>query len=268
MSESSIRNLHPSDPRYDPLPFESDPVSRSSTPQVGSVSYPMEELPPGASRPRFQGQALRDSSFRDSYASSNYNAQSVNSSVYALNPAAASPSTDHLAGYRDDPDAEYQDQHVARDSDVGYLEEKRQTYASPRTRQKKKWGIILGIIALLVVVAAAVLIPLYFLVFKNKNSSSSDDTSSDPANPSSTGSSGGVRTVVTGGDGSTVTTDNGTTFKYQNSFGGYWYYDPEDPFNNGARPQSWSPALNETFKYGSDIIRGYDGCCIYFLLSY
>ncbi|CAK5270365.1 unnamed protein product [Mycena citricolor] len=62
--------------------------------------------------------------------------------------------------------------------------------------------------------------------------------------------------LVTGGDGSTITADNGTTFTYVNSFGGSWYYDVNDPFNNGARPQSWSPALNETFRYGIDTVRG------------
>lgn len=261
MAESSIRNLRPSDPRYDPLPFETDPISRSSTPaspQAGPAAFPMEELPSGAARPRFQGHALRDDgSFRNSFASSNYNAQSVNSSVYALNPEGAGPSSDFLAGYRDDPNAEFQDQHVAHEPGSDYLEEKRQTYASPRQTKKKRWVLILGVIALVVVVAVAVLVPLYFFVFKSKDKSSSGDTSSsDPASPSASGSNGGVRTVVTGGDGSTVTKDDGTTFTYKNSFGGTWYWDPEDPFNNRARAQSWTPALNETFKYGIDIIRG------------
>jgi glucan 1,3-beta-glucosidase len=50
--------------------------------------------------------------------------------------------------------------------------------------------------------------------------------------------------------------EDGSTFVYRNSFGGYWYYDENDPFNDGARAQSWSPALNETFRYGIDPIRG------------
>jgi hypothetical protein len=50
--------------------------------------------------------------------------------------------------------------------------------------------------------------------------------------------------------------DDGTTFIYINNFGGYWYWDPADPFNNGARAQSWTPALNESFDYGIDRIRG------------
>jgi len=49
---------------------------------------------------------------------------------------------------------------------------------------------------------------------------------------------------------------DGTTFTYKNSFEGYWYWDETDPLNNGARPQSWTPALNETFRYGIDKIRG------------
>ena len=53
--------------------------------------------------------------------------------------------------------------------------------------------------------------------------------------------------------------DDGSQFTFNNSYGGTWYYDADDPFNNGARPQEWSPALNETFQYGSDRIRG----CVY-----
>ncbi|KAH7101447.1 glycoside hydrolase family 5 protein [Auriculariales sp. MPI-PUGE-AT-0066] len=45
---------------------------------------------------------------------------------------------------------------------------------------------------------------------------------------------------------------------WQNSFGGY-YIDAtktSDPFNDGARPQEFSKALNETWDYSTDIIRG------------
>ena len=62
--------------------------------------------------------------------------------------------------------------------------------------------------------------------------------------------------AITGGQGSLVTTDDGSTFTYNNTFGGVWYYDPNDPFNNGARAQSWSPALNETFDWSNDPIWG------------
>ena len=32
--------------------------------------------------------------------------------------------------------------------------------------------------------------------------------------------------------------------------------DPRDPFNNGARAQSFTPALNESWNYSNDQIRG------------
>ena len=32
--------------------------------------------------------------------------------------------------------------------------------------------------------------------------------------------------------------------------------DPANPFNNGARPNSWTPALNETWTWGKDRVWG------------
>ena len=223
----------------------------------------MEELPPGASRPRFMGHAGRDDVSRYSLTSTleGGGPASVNSSVYALNPAIAARSSTHLDAYHDDPNADYADSRAPSEYGnvypaSGYLGEKRQAYLAPRDRQKKKWGLIIGGAVLLIVVAAGVIVPLYFFVIKPKNhNNSSDDTAAKPSSTSSSGN-GNVRSAITGGDGSTVTTDDGSTFTYTNSFGGYWYFDPDDPFNNGARAQSWTPALNETFQYGVDTIRG------------
>ena len=167
-----------------------------------------------------------------------------------------------LTGYRDDPNAdEFDDASSPGGSPGGaaspapeYLAEKRAAYAAPAAKKKRWiWVAVAAGVCLVIAVALGVI----FGVVKKK--SSSDNNSSSNSSSGSGGSSGGSTSTlaITGGDGSTVTTDNGTTFTYQNSFGGYWYYDPEDPFNNAARPQSWSPALNETFNYGSDIIRGY-----------
>ena len=76
-----------------------------------------------------------------------------------------------------------------------------------------------------------------------------------PASPSSPASPN-TPTVVFGGDGTVVTTDQGTTFTYNNSFGGYFVTDSGNPFNNAARAQSWSPALNETWTWGKDRVLG------------
>jgi aryl-phospho-beta-D-glucosidase BglC (GH1 family) len=62
--------------------------------------------------------------------------------------------------------------------------------------------------------------------------------------------------VQVGKDGSKVVTETGSTFTYNNKFGGYWVVDPANPFNSGAKAQSYTPALNETFKYGIDRVYG------------
>lgn len=255
-------NLQPSGTtEYTPVP--NDGHSPPGTPLYDQPSIPMYELPSGAAPPRFQGAALREdgAGVRNSIASSAYTSAaggSVNSSVYALNPAGAlgegARSSTFLAGYRDDPNAE---EEFSSPTGHDYLEGKRATYASPAVKSRKKWFLVSSAILAAVVVAVAV--GVYFAVSK-KGGKSEDDSSdqSDSGNSDNSDSGGGstVRTVVTGGDGSTITMDDGSTFTYSNSFGGYWYFDPKDPFNNGARAQSWSPALNETFKYGEDIIRG------------
>ncbi|KAJ7599796.1 glycoside hydrolase family 5 protein [Mycena floridula] len=63
-------------------------------------------------------------------------------------------------------------------------------------------------------------------------------------------------TVMTGSDGSTVTTEDGSTFTYQNQFGGFWVSDSNNPFNDGAQPNSWTPPLNTSWKWGQDKIYG------------
>lgn len=219
------------------------------------------DIPPGAAQPRFLGAALySDSGLRHSYSSSQNSIQMSSSayhgSVYALDP------NNETMGYRDDPRNSYQpEQYGMAPLSPGdrnrFLEKKNVAYANPRekARSKMRFWVIVATIAILLLVAAVV---VYFLVIKPKthaSSSTSKTSTATSATPTST-STPKTNVAITGGDGSTVTMDDGSTFVYHNSFGGYWYYDPNDPFNNGARPQSWSPALNETFQYGVDQIRG------------
>lgn len=239
-----------------------------------------DDVPPGANRPRFAGPLAMDSDIRNSFTTSHASIPSTsgddyNSSVYALNTGAASqPERGSFYGmnYRDDPNAsDYNtSEHTlgAKASPVmrssPYLEEKRNAYATPRDRSRRR-AIIIGStvgIGLIIIIVAVV---VYFAAIKPHNDKS-NNTSGGTAQDNSSGSTGaasptsspsqGTRAVVTGGDGSTVTANDGTTFVYNNSFGGYWYWDENDPFNNGARAQSWSPALNETFNYGVDPIWG------------
>ncbi|KAI0653825.1 glycoside hydrolase [Cubamyces menziesii] len=137
-----------------------------------------------------------------------------------------------------------------------------------RPLYKRPWFWLLSAAALAVVVLAVIL-PVYFVVIKpNQHNSTSSNaaSSSGSGNAGSSGNSGSnsngngsgktQNALTTGGDGSTVTKDDGTTFTYKNPFGGYWVSDPADPFNNGARPNSWTPALNETWTWGQDHIWG------------
>lgn len=253
---------------YDPLPLTNDdypsntlynvppsPEPRHSTfytPPMDPAELGSDEnaIPLGAAQPRFLGAAFYDPgspSIRDSFTSSHQTIPGTrseyNSSLYALND----PQTGRFDGnYHDDPAV------MGRT-----LEEKRAAYTPPKAKSKRK-VMIAAIIVALALIIAAVIVPLYFFVLKPSNRTSSSGkaaTSSNVPTPTST-SSGNGNTRVTGGNGTLITMDDGTTFTYINSFGGYWYWDENDPFNQGARAQSWSPALNETFNYGVDQIRG------------
>ncbi|TFK42709.1 exo-beta-1,3-glucanase [Crucibulum laeve] len=285
---------HPNEPsrniQYDPLPLTNDDhpsntlynTPPSPDPRLSSFHTPLSDpgdlpadysIPVGAAQPRFLGSALYDDpsgpAIRDSFASSNHTIPSrggseYNSSVYALNDAAPARFD---GSYRDDPRDTYYagEQGGVPMSPVGQaraLDEKRAAYAPPKAKSRRKL-IIIAIIASILLLILAVVIPVYFAVIRPKsnqsdgaqNDKASDSDSASAAKPSGTGKPT-VAAAVTGGDGSEVTMDDGTKFTYTNSFGGTWYWDEKDPFNNGARAQSWSPALNETFHYGTDKIRG------------
>ena len=208
------------------------------------------------------------------------------SSVYGLTPGAPGSQRNseyQSLQYRDDPhdtDFEGSPSGLSKEATSPYLSEKREAYVPTRARSRRRAWLIGGAI-MLVAAIIAIVVAVYFTVVKHNsnNDSVSGGASKGGSKGSGTSSSSapgssatpGVKLAVTGGDGSTVTMDDGTTFTYSNPFGGYWYWDEEDPFNNGARAQSWSPALNETFRYGIDKIRGYAYyspfsiiCCSYF----
>jgi glucan 1,3-beta-glucosidase len=255
--------------QYDPLPLTNDDyhnnlyngppspdpgLSMFHTPQMDPRELGPDEnaIPPGAAQPRFLGAALYSSSpsIRDSFASSNPTipgaASEYNSSLYALNDP-------HGTGdnYRDNPSHDNVSSTMGR-----MLDEKRAAYI-PRTKSSRK-VMIAAIIVALALIIAAVVIPLYLFVIKpnHSNNTTKATTSSSAPSPSTSASSGGTNVRITGGNGSVITLENGTTFTYENPFGGYWYWDEKDPLNQDARAQSWSPALNETFNYGVDQVRG------------
>jgi hypothetical protein len=140
------------------------------------------------------------------------------------------------------------------------LNEKEIRYEAPRSQSKRKllWGLAALLLAIVII---AVVVPVYFLVVKKKDGGGSGSTGSSGGHDTGSGdnNSNGEHTpagVTWGGDGSTVTKEDGTTFIYNNSFGGYWVYDPQNPLNNSARCQDSSPPLSEKWKWGQDIIYG------------
>lgn len=134
----------------------------------------------------------------------------------------------------------------------GYREfpEKRDLYASPREKTRGGLRKAFWCSIVILVLLAGVAVPVFFYVIKPKfldksSSSSSSDShgggggggSSGGGSSGSSSNDGGTQTaIVTGGTGSTVTTDNGTTFTYTNTFGGKprtdWFY-----LNTADRPQ-------------------------------
>ena len=249
-NEDDHNNLYNGPPSPDPG------LSMFHTPQMdpGELGPDDNAIPPGAAQPRFLGAALYDDppSMRNSFASSNPTlytlpgtprSEHYDSSLYALNDP-------HGTGdnYRDNPSSDIVSGRT--------LDEKRAAYA-PRTKSTRK-VMIAAIIVAVALIIAAVVIPLYLFVIKpnHSNNTTKATTSSGAPSPSTSASSGGTNVRITGGDGSIITMENGTTFTYQNPFGGYWHWDEKDPLNQDARAQSWTPALNETFNYGVDQIRG------------
>lgn len=125
-----------------------------------------------------------------------------------------------------------------------------------------------GITALVAAIIVAIAVPVVIVNHNNhKNSSSSlasnggkgGQSGGNGANTTTPGNGGGKPSnnlATWGGDGSTVTKADGTTFVYHNSFGGIWVADPENPFNNSAKPNSWTPALSEKWTWGVDRVNG------------
>ncbi|KAI0754326.1 glycoside hydrolase superfamily [Daedaleopsis nitida] len=233
---------------YQPVPANADGHG-AHTPDIQHLQLQnSDNLPSPMMSPRFAG--LEGSDIRASLVSSQPTIQEEepNSSTAAL-------------GLNGRQGSNLRDSYV--DSD---LNEKSPRSYPTQARSRKKAIIIGAVVAVLVIVG--VVLGVYFGVVKPKQndknntagnvaigdgSSSGDTSQADGGDPDDGPKSG---FVVTGGDGSTVTLEDGSTFTYTNSFGGSWYYDPENPFVSSARSQSWTPAINETFKFGQDLIRG------------
>jgi hypothetical protein len=240
LSPSTTTGPSPCDVMYQPVD--------TPTPQRGSFVPPENDslLPPSALR----DSAIRDSAYRDSYLTDGSN--------QPLNPGAAGGSDPYRSSFVPGSHATFNKEEYDQNAS-----------ASPVNNKRKRplWVLIAIGLLVLVTVILAVILPVYFTVIKkddNSSSSSNQGGSHTGDNHNNNNNNNGNEDghgvpesgVITGGDGSTITMEDGTTFTYKNAFGGYWVQDPNDPFNMGARPQSWSPALNETWRWGVDIIRG------------
>ncbi|KAI0831504.1 glycoside hydrolase [Trametes gibbosa] len=229
------------------------------TPETDHLELHPDDLPLGAAPPRFMGAANQDNraSFASSQASiptvvgDDYDSQKSRG-FYGLNynDSEYNHSQAPLGGADGSPDSSR------------YVNEKRPPYPPQASKSRRK-VVICSLIALVAIVAGVV-IAVYFAVIKPKqnhstsNSTPSGATSGGSSNDNSSGTSStpSARVAISGGDGSTVTMFDGSTVTYSNPHGGTWYYDPANPTVSGARAQSWTPALNETFNFGVDNIRG------------
>lgn len=251
----------------DPPPVPERPQDSPFNPYELSADGPVED---GVPRPRFLGHAAGDGA-RGSFASSFGIPSTVNeadnsSSVYALNPLANRESAGYSSvPYQDDPhDSDFAAGALSPSRRNRYLEEKRDIYAPP-SKSKRKF-VIIAVAVGVVIVAIAVIVALYFTVIKksgktsnslgdNNNGNNNNTNNNNDNNGKNNNTSSNI--LKSGGDGSTLHLDDGTNMTYSNPFGGTWYWDPKDPFNNNAQAQSWTPPLNQSFKWGTDRIFGF-----------
>lgn len=268
---------------YDPIPnpqeisdiHESlyDPPSEQAAPEPSLDDLNADEPSVNLVRPRFLG-TIDGEGIRGSVASYDSRPQSEGvSSLYALNPESLSARSSPRPGserfserYRDDPRSEVDDTFdgpsvplSTLSSQPRFLAEKQAAYGAYASKSRRN-TIILAAMGGILLLIIAIILPVYFLVIKhtsNNAASQHSQASSNTATAPSATSTSSSKVLISGGDGSTVTMEDGTTFTYHNPYGGSWYYNPSDPFNNGAQAQSWTPPLNQTFNPGSDRIRGY-----------
>lgn len=139
------------------------------------------------------------------------------------NNRASSKNSDTTREFRAPADSWLADSHGIRE----------RAYEENARRRKSRVWLKVGAVALISIVLV-VFLPVFFLVIR-KNLH---------------------KNRFTGGDGSVVTLQNGTKFTYKNPFGGFWVDDPSDPFNDFARPNSWTPAINGEWRWGKNRVFG------------
>ncbi|KAH7107767.1 glycoside hydrolase [Auriculariales sp. MPI-PUGE-AT-0066] len=243
------------DSAYDNSDIQDDPYSQNPN------------LPPAGGR--FYGAGMNNDYSRQSLAASEVSlhhpqgSQQNLGSPYADTPRggyAESPNASFVKGYggagayRDEPDSHEMAYRGDSRSYESPMPEKRDPYGSRDAAAaggggKSKRKLIIGIlIAVLVIAIAGVCV--YIFIIKPK----SDDSKSTGTGKNSSSSSN-YNFALTGADGSKVLKDDNTTFVYSNKLGGKWVYDPNNPYDDSAQAQSYTPALSKAWNW-SDRIRG------------
>lgn len=135
-------------------------------------------------------------------------------------------------------------------------------YVPGRAQQDRKKRRVTAIcipLTILIVIILAVVIPIYFTVIRPHSKNASAASPAPTVTPGSLPPGNNTESpsgAITGADGSTITLADGSTLTYRNQFGGFWVHDPNDPFNNNAQAQSYTPPINATWKWGQDRVHG------------
>ena len=117
---------------------------------------------------------------------------------------------------------------LAAAKNENYVEDPILTTPSPKS--KRRVLIIAGLLLVaLILIVVAVIVPVYFTVIKHQSSRSTKVSGGSGASPTPGGQSGPTTSpgsstnskTTTGGDGSTIYAADGSTFTYNNKFGGF-----------------------------------------------
>lgn len=122
---------------------------------------------------------------------------------------------------------------------------------------RKRWFIVAAVLLVLVIIGAIIGGVVGAKRASNgtssdRNSSSNLKDSADPAPSKGSGSNSADAikdSAVTGGNNTLITMENGQQFTYINNYGGFWV---STPFDDSARPNSWTKPLNEPWDYTND----------------
>ena len=129
-------------------------------------------------------------------------------------------------------------------------------FASSTLLKLGDFGTILGGVSCGHIAGIAILVVIIIgVVIATRNKNKGDGKSDSGSQSGGNGGGAGGKFAASGGDGSMITMDDNTQFTYQNKFGGNWLFNAAQPFN-GGKANSWTPAINETWAWGTNEVQG------------